>query len=192
MLPKSGTDLRSKIVHNFSLWAAMSAARQGCPVRGKAIYPHLNRVNFDELLDKTDPVSDAEFSNWHRRAVESLAESMRVPTGWAAKLVNIVLKMRVFVGGDGHHSLRQLIHPPIDNGLVKAIREKYSKRHPRNRELRSLCDAGKPIKAMATYEQYLDVVRGLKMIAERECWTLFEVESLWKPQNESSEDEDMR
>lgn len=44
---------------------------------------------------------------------------------------------------------------------------------------------------MAAYEQYLDVVRGLKMVAEREGWTLFEVESLWRPQDEPAEDEDI-
>ncbi len=93
--------------------------------------------------------------------------------------------------GEGHSSLRELIHPPIDNVLVDAIRKKYSKKRLQNRELRTLCDRGKPIKSMATYEQYLDVVRGLKMVAEREGWTLLEVESLWRPQDEPSEDEDI-
>lgn len=63
---------------------------------------------------------------------------MLVPAGWAAKFVNIVLKMRVFVAGEGHSSLRELIHPPIDNVLVDAIRKKYSKKRPQNRELRTL------------------------------------------------------
>jgi hypothetical protein len=38
---------------------------------------------------------------------------------------------------------------------------------------------GKPIKSVTSYERYLEVIAGLKMIAESEGWTLFETESLW-------------
>jgi hypothetical protein len=106
-----------------------------------------------------------------------------VPIGWAAKIVNMLTKIHVYVAGRGSPKLRGLIHPPIDNLLVNAILKKYSRLKQaecRNRdEIIRLCSMGKPIKSVTTYGRYLEVIEGLNMVAESEGWTLFETESLW-------------
>lgn len=87
----------------------------------------------------------------------------------------------------GSTALLGLIHPPIDNFLVNTILRNYSARTEaecKNRgEILRLCSMGKPIKSVTSYERYLDVIAGLKMIAESEGWTLFETESLWDDNN---------
>jgi hypothetical protein len=91
----------------------------------------------------------------------------------------MLLKTRIYPGGEGHASLAAVIHPPVDNALVSEIRRRYPSRDPRNAELLRLCDRGVPILKIVTYDQYGDVINGLRLVAARENCTLFEVESLW-------------
>ena len=170
---------RSRILNEFSLWVAMSAARQGCPVRGKKLYPFLGSVDLTAIVDGEHEWTADGFESWHEAQAVGLAVAARIPIGWSAKLIAMLLKTRVYTGSEGHGSLTPLIHPPIDNALVAEIRRRYPLHDSRNRRLRSLCDAGVPITRIVTYEQYRDVIRGLREVATRENCTLFETESLW-------------
>jgi hypothetical protein len=175
-------DRRLVIVQKFARWAAASAARQGSPVRGRAWYAHIDQVHIKDLLSDKSPTADS-FARWHRAEVERLGGNARVPIGWAAKIVNMLTKVHVYVAGSGAPELRGLIHPPIDNFLVNAILKRYSagkQTECTNRdEIVQLCSMGKPIRSVTTYGRYLKVIEGLKMVAEFEGWTLFETESLW-------------
>jgi hypothetical protein len=66
--------------------------------------------------------------------------------------------------------------------LIKAVISKYC-RGPdaadRADEIRKLCSKGKPSKSVKTYEDYLQVIKGLRIVAEIRRCSLFEVESLW-------------
>jgi hypothetical protein len=103
--------------------------------------------------------------------------------GWAAKLVNLILKVRVYIGSEGHDGLRKYLHPPIDNQLIQAIRQKYSLRGPdgeANKALRSKIDRFTTIVGIDSYDTYLEIIDGLCEVARREnCAELCEVESLW-------------
>jgi hypothetical protein len=162
----------------------MSAARQGIHFRGRKLYPYLEKIPINDLLGKEGPTSETEFSTWHKGASERLAESIQVEVGWSAKLINIILKVRVYIGSEGDHSLLALIHPPVDNRLIDGVCRQFSKSNPENAALRQLCKLGKPIKSMITYTDYVKVISGLRLVSARIGCTLFEVESLWSVQNE--------
>jgi hypothetical protein len=182
-------EARKTIIAEFALWAAVSAAKQGCKLKGNKWYPHLRLVNLDDLFELPAPVSPESFTCWHHREVEDLAKRADVAVGWAAKLVNMLTKTNVYIAGQGDRSLLRVIHPPIDNRLVIAVQRKFPlkgrDRHS-NQEIRRLCALGKPIGGVASYEQYLEVIRGFQFAAERFNWTLFETERLWQP--DDSED----
>jgi hypothetical protein len=99
--PQPGHERRLKISRDFSLWVAMSAARQGITVRGRQLYPHLRKIDLSSVLNAAESITPVEFSNWHKTSVEDLARSLDLPAGWAAKLINMILKVRVYVGREG-------------------------------------------------------------------------------------------
>ena len=180
----SDSNRRRKIILDFARWAAASAARQGADVRGRKLYPGIDEIDMDTLTVTTkDAWTEKEFQAWHKFQVEKLAEKTGLPVGWAAKILSMVTKVRIYMAREGDSSLLELIHPPIDNKLIDAIRSRYplksESRNP-NFKLRELCDQGKPIDGLKTYEQYARVIEGLRMVAEREGCILFEVESLWR------------
>ncbi len=176
-------EIRNTIITRFARWAAASAARRCPDLRdSKEWYEHLDRVDLAGLLTMRPPVSSAAFLGWHQREVEGLERRAGVQIGWAAKTVNMLLKMHVYIAGRGDPSLLAVIHPPIDNDLVDAIRREFPKNdshHPQNREIRKKCDLGKPISDVTSYAQYSEVIAGLILASERLGCTLFEIESLW-------------
>jgi|ERR1035441_7949062 hypothetical protein len=170
---------RSRIIHEFSLWVAVSAARQGIKVKGHKLYPFLNSVDLATVLDPNRSWTVEEFQCWHKGQVVRLDGAASIGIGWSAKLINMLLKTRVYVACEGHPSLPAVIHPPIDNFLIKHISNRYSSADPRNAAMLRMCKGGIPITGVRTYEQYLNVIDGLSQVAKRENCTLFEVESLW-------------
>lgn len=157
----------------------MSAARQGCSVRGKKLYPFLQSVDLTPILDGENEWTTDRFESWHEAQTGRLAAAARIFIGWAAKLIAMVLKTRVYLGKEGHVSLAAVIHPPIDNALITEIQRRYPYSDSQNRRLRNLCEGGIPISKILNYEQYRDVISGFKEVATREDCTLFETESLW-------------
>jgi hypothetical protein len=151
-------------------------------VRGGAWYPHLDRVDLTSLL-AIAPVTPSSFREWHEKEVERLASGAFVPIGWAAKLINILVKVHIYIARRGDSSLLAVIHPPIDNGLIKAVRREFPlkgpNKEPGNREIRDLCDAAILISGVTTYTQYLRAIDGLMLASTRRGYNLFEIESLW-------------
>lgn len=175
-------DSRQVVIRSFARWAAASATRQGCSMRGRALYGHLDNVPLDAILFGDAPITAEEFSKWHRQAVEALSDSSSIGIGWAAKLVNLLLKVRAYIGTEGRPGLREHLHPPIDNKLVEAIRNRYpidGSQRAQNFELRRRVDLGSPISSVRSYEEYLYVIEGLREVARREGCGLCEVEQLW-------------
>jgi hypothetical protein len=63
---------RSRIMSEFSLWVAMSAARQGSPLRGRKLYPFLQSVDLEAVLDQSHVWITEEFQRWHEDRVVAL------------------------------------------------------------------------------------------------------------------------
>jgi hypothetical protein len=173
---------RTIIVERFALWAAMSAARQGCELRGRKWYEHLDRVDLASLIAAAS-VTQPSFREWHEREVLKLAFGAGVPIGWAAKMVNMLTKVHIYIAGCGDASLLMVIHPPIDNNLMAAIRRRFLLNGPRKHaRIRELCERGKTISGISTYAQYSEVIEGLVLASECLGCTLFEIERLWNEQ----------
>jgi|SRR5215471_9115376 len=119
-------DRRTKIIHDFTRWAAASAARQGAELRGRKLYPYIDGIDRDALLHMRPPdLTDATFERWYRAQVETLANASGLSVGWAAKIVNMTTKIEVYISGGGDPLLKSWIHPPIDKGLVDGISRAY-------------------------------------------------------------------
>jgi hypothetical protein len=119
-MPPSGK--RSRIIQELALWAAVSAP-QDISVRGRKLYPFRREVDLAVVLDVERCSTGVEFQAWHHEQVVSLARAASIEVGWAAKLVNMLLKALVYIGSKGHQSLLIVIHPPIDNSYDRRVAE---------------------------------------------------------------------
>jgi len=166
---------RTGIIESYARWTGLSALRSGAPVKSRnAVYRLVQQVAFDRLLRPSGkPVSPAEFSAWHRRAVLRLCRrERRLSVGWASKLVNIYLKTAVYVGGLGRPGLVALIHPPLDGSLLAALRMRFPE----------LCSGRPPIRRIrdiTDYPTYDGVITACRAAALKLRCSLFEVEQLW-------------
>jgi hypothetical protein len=176
------SESRKIIIERFALWAAMSAAKQGCGLRGRKWYEHLDRVDLASLIAAAS-VTRSSFREWREREVQKLAFGAGVPIGWAAKMVNMLTKVHIYIAGCGNASLLTVIHPPIDNNLMAAIRRRFPLNGPmKHVRIRELCERGKTISGITTYAQYSEVIEGLVLASEYLGCTLFEIERLWNEQ----------
>jgi hypothetical protein len=68
------------------------------------------------VLDTTlGPINRSTFDARHARAVREMIErEPRLNVGWATKIINVYLKTRAYIGAQGRHHLKEMIHPPID------------------------------------------------------------------------------
>jgi len=173
---------RAKIIGDFASWAAMSSARQGPKVRGRRLYRYIDAIQIENLLERSN-VSKQDFASWHKRQVKKLARSAS-SMGWAAKIINMVTKVRIYINREGPKSLRSLIHPPLDSILVKKIKEEIKKLPPAQHQqmlgpFKKL--SNNAISRIKTYEEYEDIIKILENLARRKRCSVFEIEKLWDP-----------
>ncbi len=169
---------RDKIVIDFAEWTALSAARSGSdhPKSRDDLYPLLRLPDYDAIL-VGGQIAQREFDDWHKRNTLRLrAENVGLPIGWAAKLLNVYLKTRVYLAGQGRPGLIEHIHPPIDNGLRQGIKDEYGN----DPEIWDKVRKMKPIKDITDYEVYSSIIDGCRLVARRRGILLIEVEELWK------------
>ncbi len=168
---------RNNIVRAFSEWTAFSATRSGCPIKSrKEVYPLIRVPNYDEIFDG-DQISQKEFETWHESNTEAICKKNRImPIGWAAKLINVYLKTRVYVAKEGRSGLIGCIHPPIDNELWKGIIQEYGN-EPEVIEKTHIVSRIKEIKKYSTYKT---IIEGCQLIAQKRGCLLIEVEELWQ------------
>ena len=171
------SEARAKVLDDFARWTALSALRAGAPIKaGADIYPLLRAVEFESLFDaRSGPIARAEFDEWHRRAVEKVRRLQpRLSVGWAAKLINVYLKTRAYVGGEGRPGLNALLHPPIDRGLWDGLRRHFG----RGSEVTQRTHCATRIKDILTQECYYRIIEGCRMAADALGCQLIEVEQL--------------
>jgi hypothetical protein len=172
-MQQSNEEKRRKIVHDFAKWTALSALRSGAPLKtGNRVYSLIDKANLAVLFDSNRAVDDTEFDRWHEKTV--LAFCGAEPTlsvGWAAKLVNVYLKTRVYLAGEGRKGLVSVIHPPIDYGLQHGLKKKYP-----NRPWKI-----KRIKDFRSYQaDYLPFIQDCRSLARKEGCLLIELEYYWR------------
>src|SRR5262245_13447864 len=99
---------RKKIVHDFAKWAALSALRSGSPLkRAERVYDLIeNYAEWPVLFDTARAIDETEFDQWHEKTVRAFCKvETNLPVGWAAKIINVYLKTRVYLSGEGRKGL---------------------------------------------------------------------------------------
>ena len=169
---------REKIVHDFAKWTALSALRSGSPLKsGERIYNLIeNHADLPVLFDTTRAIAESEFDRWHEKTVLAFCKAepalkINSQVGWAAKIVNVYLKTRVYLAGNGRKGLVSVIHPPIDSGLQKGLIQHFP-----NRPWKI-----KRIKEIQSYpDDYLPFIQDCRFLAKKEGCLLVELEFYWR------------
>jgi hypothetical protein len=129
MKPQVSYDL-SEHRHRFAVWAAARAVQRGfkdattdkllCAVEKSDIRNEVLRPEFSDL---SPPEFDVRHRRWCRSIISALNElEVRNSTyGRAAKLVAIYLKVTVILNGVANSPVSRVVHPPIDNILLKNL-----------------------------------------------------------------------
>lgn len=173
---------RRRILIEYAKWTVRTAVNRSPIAKAKCVHELIDRVAFDEVL-VGDPISADEFDAWHEQQTTELcrcAESLKpeaapFPTGWSVKLINVFLKTTAYVGDLGRHGIRDVLHPPLDNGLKDMLKRHFKGR----RDMTKKVDF-RGIKWITDYSRYKQVIEGCKVVAkEIEC-RLIEVEQLWR------------
>ena len=125
------SEIRKAIIATYAEWTAMSALRSGAPIKSRRdVYTALRGVDFEVLFaDELGPINRTTFDAWHASEVKAMIErEPRLTVGWATKIINVYLKTRVYIGAQGRHHLKEMIHPPIDSGLWLGLARKFPNR----------------------------------------------------------------
>jgi hypothetical protein len=156
----------------------MSALRSGAPIKSRRdVYTALRGVDFAVLFaDRLGPINRSTFDAWHSKAVhEMIKRQPRLTVGWAAKIINVYLKTRVYIGSQGRHHLKEMIHPPIDAGLWLGLARQF----PNRPDILERTHCVRRIKDIVDYGCYRRIIDGCRAAAKALGCELIEVEQLW-------------
>lgn len=172
---------RELVVRTYSEWTVLSALWVGSPIRSKKqVYRAVRRIDFNPVTDTSlGPIDPMQFEKWHAGALRQLSEiepKLRGQVGWSAKIINVYLKTYAYIGDQGRPNLRNHIHPPIDSGLWKGIKRKFSTHNDILADTHCVHSIG----AITTPEIYARVIKGLRASASELKCSLIEVEQLWE------------
>lgn len=170
--------IRRKIILDTAAWGAFSSTRSGCPIKSREhIYPILDQICFEDVLDeKKGAITKEEFDVWHKKQCLKLSNGLEKQKpmdknsmiGWAAKIINVYLKIACYSGGLGREGLMRFIHPPLDGGLARGIKGHLELRIP-------------TIKSINSYETYREVIQEIEKHTSSNGWVLVEIEKYWDP-----------
>lgn len=183
MLDRSIYPDKWKIADQFGKWTAQSAMRGWSQDNVNSV---LAVVDFARLFDtELGPISDREFTEWHDQEIRKLTgrefrtQNDKIPKlniGWAAKMLAIYLKTTCYLAGFGRDGLPAVIHPPIDNILIRNLTQAFGRLNdvPPSYRFRIKDIDG------AMYASIIKECRRVAAAQNPPC-TLFEVESFWTP-----------
>ena len=174
------SEARSKIIETYARWTALSALRSGAPIKSREdVYTAIGGVDFSALFDSTaGRIERPEFDRWHERTTdEMISRDQRLNVGWVAKILNVYLKTRVYVGSQGRSGLAACVHPPIDAGLWEGLKARYKGRRP---DIISRTHCVQGIKNIKDYACYRSIIDGCELAARDLGCDLIEVEQLWQ------------
>ena len=178
MVHRNAEDPRRTIVDNFAKWTVHSALRNpGSPIRDRVtIHNALDAVGFALLFDMArGPVGEEFFENWHTDAMAVLGDfDPRLGVGWASKRIAIYLKTACYLAGYGREGLSRVIHPPLDNILIRNLKRAYGHDLEIAHGLRHFRGIG----AMDA-DDYLALIVVCRLIANELGCSLFEAEQFF-------------
>ena len=172
---------RVGIVLSAAAWSAFSSTRSSCPVKAaKQIYPALSDIQFAQVLDcSKGRIEQPEFDRWHSASCALLRKSVgcRFSLGWAAKIINVYLKIACGVGSLGRPNIRHCIHPPMDRQLLKAIKKKGKLFHLELKDVNKI----QGLKHITTKQDYESLICYVRQLAKVMHCSAAEIEQLWVP-----------
>ena len=164
---------RQKIVHDFAKWTALSALRSGSPLkRSERVYDLIEtHADLAVLFGPAGAIDETEFDRWHEMTVLAFCNAENeLPVGWAAKIVNVYLKTRVYLAGEGREGLVSVIHPPIDNGLQRGLTKRFANRPWRIKRIKEI---------ISYQDDYLPFIQDFRSLAKEDGCLLIELEAYW-------------
>lgn len=166
--------LRERLITDFARWVASCAVPAFPP---EEIYVALDAVDFTPLFQSDlGPIGAEEFRAWHESAIAEMQDAQpKFNVGWAAKTLNEYLKTKCYVGGYGRDGLVDVIHPPIDNGLMLGLRNEFSGDPDLGRRLDSL----EKMSGLDTYAKYDELIQVCRRVARMSGCSLLESEQFW-------------
>ena len=184
MLDRHEEPLKWLIADGFGHWTAQSAMRgwnQG------NVDSALSQIDFDPLFDTgLGRIEKEYFERWHATVIQDVQKlemtdkdgnpKATMPFGWAAKMIAIYLKTTCYLSGFGRENLDNVIHPPIDNGLVRNLKSEF-KRSP---QLLEGLQAFGSIGGLNVVAYYACIETCRRIANEQDC-KLVEVEQFWTP-----------
>ena len=183
MLDKNAYPTKWKIADQFGKWATQSAMRGWGQ---ENINAALAIVDFGQLFDtRLGQIGENEFTEWHDREIRKLTgrefetkdgKIQNLNVGWAAKMLAIYLKTTCYLAGFGRDGLTDVIHPPIDNNLIRNLTKAFGR-----------LDGVPPAHRFQIKDidgtMYANIISECRRIAaaQNPPFKLFEVESFWTP-----------
>jgi hypothetical protein len=166
--------LRERLVTDFARWVASCAVPAFSP---EEIYVALDSVDFMPLFQSSlGSIGAEEFRAWHEAAIAEMQDAQpKFNVGWAAKILNEYLKTKCYVGGYGRDGLVDVIHPPIDNGLMIGLRNKFSGDSDLRQQLGSL----EKMSGLDSYAKYDELIQVCGRVARVSGCSLLESEQFW-------------
>ena len=166
--------LRERLVTDFARWVASCAIPSVSP---EDVYAALAAVDFAPLFRvELGPIGAEEFRAWHESAIAEMQDAQpKFNVGWAAKILNEYLKTKCYVGGYGRDGLSDVIHPPLDNGLMLGLRNEFSS----DPDLRQRLDSLEKMSGLDTYAKYDELIKVCERVARMSGCSLLESEQFW-------------
>jgi len=170
---------KTKIITDFATWTAFSAARRS-PIRSQEDLTKLiNKPDYEKIL-RNKKVNSSSFTRWHRTSVKKIKQAAGTgfSYGWAAKLINVYLKSRVYLGGENRLCLISYLHPPIDQYLIAGLKEEVRKMGGEEHHLDTL----KKYKSIVKIDKkfYENLIAVFREISKEKNCKLIELEQFWK------------
>ncbi len=161
----------SQHLHNYSVWTAARASQRGwknakTPLIKRAI-DNSDLIIFHTLKEINSP---EKFDIFHRdtayKIITSLSNSgIEASYGRAAKIISIYLKTSIIISESGVGMFSKIIHPPIDDILLKNL----------NKANKTLGLKG--IKwTKLSEKEYFEVIKKLRTLVFESFW---ELEKYW-------------
>jgi hypothetical protein len=106
--------------------------------------------------------------------MEMDTSNLEFSIGWATKALNIYLKTLYYIGDFEPKGVRKILHPPIDNILVKNIQNHY------NITLWSIHQKSFSISRLDKYDKYMEMIQKIKEIAlKNNMINILDIEHVW-------------
>ncbi|MCE2501136.1 MAG: hypothetical protein J4G13_09770 [Dehalococcoidia bacterium] len=182
MLNRRDEPVKWQIADRFGHWTAQSAMRGWSQ---ENVDCALGQLDFDPLFDtELGRIEKENFDRWHANAIQNIQRlelkdnngnpKGTMPLGWAAKMIAMYLKTTCYLAGFGRENLDNVIHPPIDNNLVRNLKNEF-KGHPQLVQgLRAFGGIG-GLSVVAYYA----CIESCKRIADQRACNLIEVDQFW-------------